>query len=33
MLAALGRDQDLPPLRQLRTLAELERGSDRGSER
>src|SRR4051812_44638644 len=30
MLAALGRDQDLPPLRQLRTLAELERGLDRG---
>jgi hypothetical protein len=25
MLAALGRDQDLPPLQQLRTLAELER--------
>lgn len=25
MLAALGREQDLPPLQQLRTLAELER--------
>ncbi len=25
MLAALGREQDIPPLQQLRTLAELER--------
>jgi hypothetical protein len=25
MLAALGREQDVPPLHQLRTLAELER--------
>jgi hypothetical protein len=33
MLAALGRDQDLPPLKQLRTLAELERTLVRGIER
>jgi hypothetical protein len=33
MLAALGREQDLPPLQQLRTLAELERSLIRGSER
>jgi hypothetical protein len=33
MLAALGREQDLPPLRQLRTLAELERSLIRGIER
>jgi len=33
MLAALGRDQDLPPLQQLRTLAELERSLVRGIER
>jgi len=30
MLAALGREQDLPPLHQLRTLAELERELHRG---
>jgi hypothetical protein len=30
MLAALGREQDLPPLQQLRTLAELERELHRG---
>jgi hypothetical protein len=30
MLAALGREQDLPPLQQLRTLAELERTLIRG---
>jgi hypothetical protein len=33
MLAALGREQDLPPLQQLRTLAELERSLIRGLER
>jgi hypothetical protein len=33
MLAALGREQDLPPLQQLRTLAELERGLIREIER
>jgi hypothetical protein len=33
MLGALGREQDLPPLRQLRTLAELERSLVRGIER
>jgi hypothetical protein len=33
MLAALGRGQDLPPLQQLRTLAELERTLVRGIER
>jgi len=33
MLAALGREQDLPPLQQLRTLAELERTLIRGIER
>jgi hypothetical protein len=33
MLAALGRDQDLPPLQQLRTLAELARSLIRGIER
>jgi hypothetical protein len=33
MAAALGREQDLPPLRQLRTLAELERTLVRGIER
>ncbi|MGH3030118.1 MAG: hypothetical protein ACRDNE_05035 [Gaiellaceae bacterium] len=33
MLAALGREQDLPPLQQLRTLAELERTLVRGIER
>jgi hypothetical protein len=33
MLAALGREQDLPPLQQLRTLAELERSLIRGIER
>ncbi len=33
MLAALGRKQDLPPLQQLRTLAELERSLIRGIER
>lgn len=33
MLAALGREQDLSPLRQLRTLAELERSLIRGIER
>jgi hypothetical protein len=33
MLAALGREQDLPPLQQLRTLAELERSLVRGIER
>jgi len=32
MSAALGRDQDLEPLRQLRILAELERGLHRGIE-
>jgi hypothetical protein len=32
MLAALGREQDLPPLQQLRTLAELERSLIRGIE-
>jgi hypothetical protein len=30
MLAALGREQDLPPLQELRTLAELERTLIRG---
>ena len=33
MLAALGREQDLPPLQQLRTLAELERSLIRRIER
>jgi hypothetical protein len=33
MLAALGREQDLLPLQQLRTLAELERSHTRGIER
>jgi hypothetical protein len=33
MAAALGRQQDLEPLRQLRVLAELERGLHRGIER
>jgi hypothetical protein len=33
MLAALGRERDLPPLQQLRTLAELERTLVRGIER
>jgi hypothetical protein len=33
MLAALGREQDLPPLQQLRTLAELDRTLVRGIER
>jgi hypothetical protein len=33
MLAALGREQDLPPLQQLRTLAELERSLILGIER
>jgi hypothetical protein len=33
MLAALGRERDLPPLQQLRTLAELERSLIRGIER
>jgi hypothetical protein len=33
MLAALGREQDLEPLHQLRTLAELERSLSRGIER
>jgi hypothetical protein len=33
MLAALGREQDLPPLQQLRTLAELERRLIREVER
>jgi hypothetical protein len=33
MLAALGREHDLPPLQQLRTLAELERSLIRGIER
>jgi hypothetical protein len=33
MAAALGREQDMVPLRQLRTLAELERGRVRGIER
>lgn len=33
MLAALGREQDLLPLQQLRTLAELERSLTRGIER
>ena len=33
MLAALGREQDQPPLQQLRTLAELERSLIRGIER
>jgi hypothetical protein len=33
MLAALGREQDLQPLQQLRTLAELERTLIRGIER
>ena len=33
MLAALGREQDLAPLQQLRTLAELERTLVRGIER
>jgi hypothetical protein len=33
MLAALGREQDLPPLQQLRHLRELERTLSRGIER
>jgi hypothetical protein len=33
LLAALGREQDLPPLQQLRTLADLERSLIRGIER
>ena len=33
MLAARGREQDEQPLRQLRTLAELERTLGRGLER
>jgi hypothetical protein len=33
MLAALGREQDLPPLQQLRYLRELERGLTDGLER
>jgi hypothetical protein len=33
MLAALGREQDIQPLQQLRTLAELERSLVRGIER
>ena len=33
MLAALGREQDLPPLQQLRYLRELEHGLSRGIER
>jgi hypothetical protein len=33
MLAALGREQDLPPLQQLRYLRELERGLSRDIER
>jgi hypothetical protein len=33
MAAALGREQDLGPLRQLRILAELDRGRSRGIER
>lgn len=33
MLAALGREQDLPPLQQLRTLADLERSLIREIER
>jgi hypothetical protein len=33
MVAALGREQDIPPLQQLRTLAELERSLVRGIER
>jgi hypothetical protein len=33
MLAALGREQDRPPLQQLRTLAELEPTLVRGIER
>jgi hypothetical protein len=33
MLAALGREQDLPPLQQLRTLAELDRSLIREIER
>jgi hypothetical protein len=33
MLAALGREQDVPPLQQLRTLAELERSLIREIER
>jgi hypothetical protein len=33
MLAALGREQDLSPLQELRTLAELERSLIRGIER
>jgi hypothetical protein len=33
LLAALGREQDIPPLQQLRTLAELERTLVRGIER
>jgi hypothetical protein len=33
MAAALGREQDLGPLRQLRILADLDRGRVRGIER
>ena len=33
MLAALGREQDLPSLQQLRYLSELERGLSHGLER
>ena len=33
MAAALGREQDMVPLRQLRILAELDRGRVRGLER
>jgi hypothetical protein len=33
MAAALGREQDIGPLRQLRILAELDRGRSRGIER
>ena len=33
MSAALGREQDVEPLHQLRTLAELDRGLHRGIER
>lgn len=33
MVAALGREQDMQPLQQLRTLAELERSLHRGIER
>ena len=33
MAAALGREQDMTPLRQLRILADLDRGRGRGIER